>query len=145
MSNKAKWSSAWIYSSIAILTAYSFLLEAAAPEGWLITGSKPQEYDCEVDSQAMYNNKPSAYLEAKKADVEGFGTLMQFFSAGQYTEKRVRLSAFVKSEGVRDWAGLWMRVDKGKKLLAFDNMQDRPIKGTTAWHNYEVVLDVPPD
>ena len=28
-------------------------------------------------------------------------------------------------------------------MLGFDNMMDRPIKGTTAWQNYEVVLDVP--
>ena len=28
-------------------------------------------------------------------------------------------------------------------MLAFDNMQDRPIKGTTDWQNYAVVLDVP--
>jgi lipoprotein NlpI len=29
------------------------------------------------------------------------------------------------------------------KVLAFDNMQDRPIKGTTDWTNCAVVLDVP--
>jgi hypothetical protein len=78
------------------------VLEAVAPKGWLIVGSKPQEYDCDVDSQAVFNNKPSAYLKAKKADVEGFGTLMQFFSAVQDTGKRVRPSAFVTSEGARD-------------------------------------------
>jgi AraC family transcriptional regulator len=27
-------------------------------------------------------------------------------------------------------------------MVAFDNMQDRPIKGTTDWQRYEVVLDV---
>jgi hypothetical protein len=39
-----------------------------------------------------------------------------------------------------------MRVDGSgdpPKLLAFDNMVDRPVKGTTAWQHYEVVLDVP--
>ena len=58
-------------------------------------------------------------------------------------------SAFVKSDSVQDWAGLWMRVDKGSdataKVLSFDNMQDRPIKRTTGWRNYEGVLDVPRD
>ena len=29
------------------------------------------------------------------------------------------------------------------KLLQFDNMDDRPIKGTTDWKEYSVVLDVP--
>jgi len=37
-------------------------------------------------------------------------------------------------------------VDKGKEMgVAFDNMQDRAIKGTTDWRLYEVVLDVPED
>jgi len=37
-------------------------------------------------------------------------------------------------------------VDKGKETgVAFDNMQDRAIKGTTDWRRYEVVLDVPED
>ena len=49
----------------------------------------------------------------------------------------------MKAEEVADWAGLWMRVDKGSTAVSFDNMKDRPIKGTTAWQNYEVILDVP--
>jgi hypothetical protein len=38
-----------------------------------------------------------------------------------------------------------MRVDGAGSLLAFDNMQNRPIKGTTDWKRYDVVLDVPPE
>jgi hypothetical protein len=38
-----------------------------------------------------------------------------------------------------------MRVDGPRdEPLAFDNMQNRPISGTTRWTNYDVVLDVPP-
>jgi hypothetical protein len=70
---------------------------------------------------------------------------MQDFRADKYAGKRVRFSAFAKSDGVGDWAGLWMRVDKDKDSVAFDNMQDRAIKGTTGWQKYEVVLDVPQD
>src|SRR5262249_18322168 len=62
--------------------------------------------------------------------------------AEQYAGKRLRFTAFVKSEGVQDWAGLWMRVDKGKESVAFDNMQDRPIKGSNGWREYAVGLDV---
>jgi hypothetical protein len=38
-----------------------------------------------------------------------------------------------------------MRVDGPKRAvtLALDNMQNRPIRGTTDWTRYEVVLDVP--
>jgi hypothetical protein len=68
----------------------------------------------------------------------------------EYVGKRVRLTGFVKAEQVTGSAGLWMRVDgpggyssgKPAQMLAFDNMQDRPITGTTDWGQYQVVLDV---
>lgn len=39
---------------------------------------------------------------------------------------------------------MWLRIDGPKgEPLGFDNMQQRPIKGTTEWKKYEIVLDVP--
>jgi beta-lactamase regulating signal transducer with metallopeptidase domain len=118
---------------------------SGAPRGWILAGSKPANYLTGVDQKSQYQGHPSAYLKAGPSATEGFGTLMQSFSATQYVGKRVRFSAAVKSEDVKDWAGLWMRVDQGSAMLAFDNMANRPIKGTTNWHNYQVVLDVPKD
>jgi hypothetical protein len=127
------------------------------PDNWGLTGINRAGYETGVDSHITINGHPSAYLKSKFAPglredsvgpiPEGFGTLMQGFSAQNYTGKRLRLSAFVKSENVKDWAGLWMRVDKGPshQPVAFDNMHDRPIKGTTGWQNYHVVLDVASD
>ena len=71
---------------------------------------------------------------------------MQSFSAEKYLNKRVRFSGYVKSQDVNESAALWMRIDgKGSpvKTLEFDNMNNRPIKGTTDWKKYSVVLDVP--
>ena len=71
---------------------------------------------------------------------------MQMFDADDYRGKRVRLSGYVKSELVEPWAGLWMRVDgPNGKMLSFDNMENRPIVGTTDWQKCEIVLDVPED
>jgi hypothetical protein len=128
---------------LVLLAACSLALQAAAPKGWFVAGSKPTEYESGIDTVAAYNGHPSAYLKAKVSSVEGFGTLMQDFRADHYLGKRVRFSAFVKTERAQDWAGLWMRVDKESKQLAFDNMQDRSIKRTTDWKQYVVVLDVP--
>lgn len=129
----------------AIFLACSLGAWGTVPQGWYLAGSKPAEYESGVDTQLKHGDFPSAYLKAKKPAIDGFGTLMQDFRADHYLGKRVRLSASVKTEGVQDWAGLWMRVDKGTGTtpLAFDNMQDRPIKGTTDWQHYDVVLDVP--
>ena len=130
---------------LVLLLTCSLALQAAAPAGWFLAGTKPASYEAGVDAQAAYNGHPSAYLKSKVSDTGGFGTLMQDFRADNYAGKRVRFSAFVKSDGVQSWAGLWMRVDKEKDSVAFDNMLDRPIKGTTGWQKYEVVLDVPQD
>jgi hypothetical protein len=54
------------------------------------------------------------------------------------------MSASAKSDGIGNWAGFWMRVDEPQSnAISFDNMQDRPIKGTTGWTTYQIVLDVP--
>ncbi|HWC16256.1 MAG TPA: hypothetical protein VG498_04550 [Terriglobales bacterium] len=132
-----------------LLAAWVCWLQAAAPHGWFLAGSKPANYETGIDPEASYHDAHSAFLKSKTPDLEnegsGFGTLMQSFRAEQYLGKRVRLTGYIKSAAVREWAGLWMRVDKGSSSVAFDNMQDRAIKGTTDWHRYEVVLDVPKD
>jgi len=141
--------------SFAVFSLCAIGLHAAVPEGWFFAGSKPQEYDCSVDLTTPYNGLPSTYIKSKLGiTTTGFGSMMQEFSSGPYAGKRIRMSAFVKTEGVSHWAGLWMRVDDANhprngypSSLAFDNMhdgiKDRSIKGTSGWQNYSVVLDVP--
>jgi len=116
---------------------------SAAPPGWILAGNDRDNYLTGIDRDVLYLGHPCAYLRGKPSATKGFGTLMQQFSASQYLGKRIRLSASVKSEEVSDWAGVWMRVDQGMTTVAFDNMQNRPIKGTTGWKDYAVVLDVP--
>lgn len=91
----------------------------------------------------MNEGQPSAYLAAKVQETGGFGTLMQSIDSAKYAGKRVRLRAMVHSKNVADWAGVWMRVDSGEKMVAFDNMQRRAIRGDQTWRTYDVVLNVP--
>jgi beta-lactamase regulating signal transducer with metallopeptidase domain len=116
-----------------------------APSGWFMAGSKPASYQTGVDRAMIQNGHPSAFLKSATPVSDGFGTLMQTVSATDYTGKRVRLRAWVSSQDVGDWAGVWMRVDKDNTMVAFDNMQNRAIKGTQSWKAYDVVLDVPAD
>lgn len=114
------------------------------PRGWLKRGSNPDDYDMGIDQNETFRGKPCGYIKSHESP-RGFGTLMQMFKAKSYLSNRVKLTGMAKSEGVEKWAGFWMRVDggPGKQPLSFDNMQDRPIKGTTGWTKYQVVLDVP--
>lgn len=131
------------------MAALAGSLDAAAPRGWHLAGSKPADYETGLDAHIRYQDAPSAFLKSNTPglvnDGVGFGTLMQSFQAQHYLGKRVRFRGFVKSDAVWGWAGLWMRVDSGSSAVAFDNMQNRSINGTTDWHRYDVVLDVPKD
>jgi hypothetical protein len=119
---------------------------AKAPANWIVAGAAPRDYVVGVDKAVALAGKPSAFIKAAKREPGGFGTLMQIFRADDYRGKRLRFSARVKSSDVAEWAGLWMRVDgKQDKPTAFDNMQRRPIKGTTPFTEYQVVLDVAPE
>lgn len=113
-------------------------------KSWFMAGSKREDYELGIDPMATRNGKKSGYLKARVSEPGGFGTMMQMFQADAYLNKRMRFSANVKSEGVENWAGLWMRIDGPKsEMLGFDNMRNRPIKGKTDWQKYNVVLDVP--
>ena len=120
--------------------------EETTVKSWVLAGDHPHDYEQGIDTEVTFNSKKSAYLRSKGSEPEGFGTLMQTFQAKAYLGKRLRYSAHVKSEEVEKWAGLWMRIDGPQVgMLGFDNMQNRPIKGTTDWQRYEIVLNVPQD
>ena len=111
--------------------------------GWFLAGSAPEDFEAGTDHAVAYDGKSSGYISATVRSSAGFGTLMQMFKADKYLGKRLRLSAYVKTERV-DSCGLWMRIDgSGKTMLSLDNMQNRPIHWTTDWQKIEVVLDVP--
>ena len=134
----------WTVAFGAVVLVVSCLsLFAEIPRGWFLAGTKPADYEVAVDHESEYSHYTSVVLHAKRATVDGFVTLMQQFRADDYRGKRLRLSGSLKAEGVQDWAGLWMRVNQGKLVVAFDNMHDRPVRGTRGWHDYEIVLEIP--
>lgn len=119
-------------------------IEADAPPGWRLAGVNPDAYRIELDTTVVHGGRQSARITATGDTSKGFATLSQQIDAHNYAASRVRLSAWVRTEKVDAWAGLWMRVDVGKTSAAFDNMQNRPLAGTRDWQRVEIVLDVDP-
>lgn len=116
------------------------------PEGWILAGTAPKDYQVSVLPEKREGNNVVLLESGANPDPSKFGTLSQYCSADQYLGKRVRMTGYLKSENVKNWAGMWFRVDDSKQKdlsLSFDNMSDRPIKNTTDWKKYEIVLDVP--
>ena len=108
-----------------------------------MAGSNPESYEIGIEKNTERNGNV-AYLKSKDSKIKGFGTIMQSFDPNNYLGKKVKLTAYIKANNVKDWAGMWLRIDGSSgKNLGFDNMGDRPIKGTTPWTKYEIILEVP--
>lgn len=128
---------------LTVLTIFAFKpIDFDDIKGWFLAGSDPKSYEIGVvkDQERKGN---VGYLKSVK-EANGFGTVMQSFIPTDYLGKRVRLTGYIKSKDVKDWAGMWFRIDgEDKNPLGFDNMQKRAIKGSTNWKKYEIVLDAP--
>ena len=131
-------------ASLAVAALGTCVVWADVPSGWIVAGSAPADYEFSRDETTSASGRHSARIVAKPgAGSNGFGTLMQTIDAESYRGGRWRLSAKLKTSGTAR-AQMWMRVDgPERKVLAFDNMDSRPITGTTDWKRYEIVLDVP--
>jgi hypothetical protein len=114
-------------------------------KGWQILGESGC-CDVYIDTTTRYSGEASGTIKSKlfSNDIKRQTVyLMQNIKADNYKGKRLRMSAFVKSENV-ERAALWMRMDgEDMKVFNLDTMDNRPIKGTIDWQKYELVLDVP--
>ncbi|MFB4213465.1 helix-turn-helix transcriptional regulator [Shouchella sp. JSM 1781072] len=120
-------------------------MEVTPIKGWILAGDEPQNYEVGLDTKNVHQGKQSAYIKANTVKLNGgFVTLMQQFRAEKYRGKRMKLSGFIKTNGIEEYCGLWMRVEnKQLDVLQFDNMFNRKISGDTDWNIYSVVLDIP--
>jgi hypothetical protein len=122
-----------------------------APSGWSIAiegsgipgGQNASDYAAEIDRKVTHGGQGAMSLRSVVAAPKDFRAVTQCVKADLYRGKRVRLAGYLRTRDVADWSGLWLRVDGPARLLAFDNMEPRAVKGTTDWTRYEVVLDVP--
>jgi hypothetical protein len=109
---------------------------------WFMAGSHPADYAFE-----RISNRAGA-LRCRIDEPNGFGTLMQRFKADAFRGHRVALTGQLRGEGIdghESWGGLWMRVDaEATPGIAFDNMQERAIRGATPWLDARVVLEISP-
>jgi C-terminal processing protease CtpA/Prc len=94
-----------------------------------------------VDGQIVHGGRWSARLERDASSPNGFSTITKAIPM-DFTGVRIEWRGFVRSEGVSNYLGLWMREDGDIPGLAFENMQQRQIKGTRDWTEYSITLPV---
>ena len=133
-----------IAATLVAAVANASEVDPKLPAPWFKNGAPPAAEECDagVDAQMEARGTRNITLNCE-ATHEGFVGAMQTFSATSYRGQRVRFSALIKGEGIEGWGGIWVRVDDTDKPgSAFDNMQDRAVKGTADWTPYSIVLDV---
>jgi hypothetical protein len=114
--------------------------------GWALTGSNPQAYEVRCEDPGSACLVPLLRTRATASPPLGTASLTHGESAIPWRGHRVVVKAELKAGRIDGWAALWMRIDGANDApLAFDNMQNRPLRGTSAFRWHRVVLDVPPE
>jgi RNA polymerase sigma factor (sigma-70 family) len=91
----------------------------------------PSDYEFGL-AEGTFEGRRVASLRSTVKPARDFGACRQEIAADDYRGKRIRFAAALKAvEVTNGWAGLWLRVDGAQRgtTLAFDNMEDRAVKG----------------
>ena len=118
------------------------------PPGWFnsagFVADVSTAYEISVVPRPDGGSGACVLFQNPKATENEFGSLMQRFPASYLVNKTIRLEGEVRTKNVAQWAGLWLRADDDAgNMLSFDNMENRPIRGTTSWTKYVIQLPLP--
>jgi len=83
---------------------------------WFLSGERAEDYEYGIDPKLKYQGKTCMYLRPRVPQPRDFAAVMQMIKANPYRNKRMRLD--------------------GVDTHLLDNMEDRPIQGTTDWRTY---------
>ncbi len=118
------------------------------PPGWTFSSANSDDYDAGIDEKVKHSGTRCVFLKSVVPEARPLAYLSQGFSPEPYLGKRLRMSAWVKSNCQGGRAQLWLRIagdwaSTNAKPNCFDNMEDRPILDVTDWTQYKIVVEVP--
>jgi hypothetical protein len=117
-------------------------------KGWTFRGGPSQNFDWGIDTNMVYQGKPSFFIKTKEGDSKGKYVLQQAFLADEYRGKRLRLSGFLKTEHVEGFSKehggttLWLQIQGVNETLRQANAQEHAL-GTHDWVRRELEVEVP--
>jgi hypothetical protein len=116
------------------------------PDLVFVDRSTPDQYLAGIDPQVERSGSgPVGYIRSL-GKATGHGTRAAQVAAEPFHGKRVRVSGWVRTRDVKNWAGIQVSVvGLDGRLLSNDDMADRPITGSADWRQYDCVLDVADD
>ena len=116
--------------------------QTRAPQGWssgIGKGSSGIQSDIKPRADSSIKREGRYSLSMEWSGGGSFASVVHVIDK-KADAASIKLSGYLKTESVEGRAGLWMRIDGRTQTLAFDNMQSRPVSGTTGWTQYEITL-----
>jgi len=110
------------------------------PVGW--TGDPPETIS--LDSKVVHSGKWAVRLAR---DAGSSDTLSSMFKAipVDFGGTTIEYRGFLRTEDVTGFAGLVMSVNSRTGNLAFDDMSDQNLNGSTEWKEYSIKLPLNPE
>jgi hypothetical protein len=126
--------------AVFVVLSLSLTVYAApsAIKGWVLEGT---DFELSLDQRVVHGGRASAHLKALVPQPRETA-LLQFIAADAYRGKRVRISGWIKTEGVQ-MAAVGARVETNDAGQMFAYGRDE-VRGNHDWTRREVVLDVDP-
>lgn len=118
--------------------------DSTMPSGWGKRRQPGAHALIGTDTIIKHSGKASLCIKAPYVDYNKTDGISQFFDARQYRGKWVKISAYIKTEGVfRALLGLGV-YGTGDSVLGWAR-EATYIEETTDWIKYDLVIDVPSD
>lgn len=101
--------------------------------------------DLATEHERLLSDITAAASRQGQGGPGGWTTATGSFPVADARGKKLRFSAWIRTEGVTGWAGAWWRNDTPGGVNGFNNMSEKGIKGTTEWTRHEFSFDIPAD
>jgi C-terminal processing protease CtpA/Prc len=94
-----------------------------------------------MDDKIVHRGQWSVRIERNTQSAGEFSVIGRPIS-WEFSGKSIEMRGFLRTENVTGYAGLWMRQDNGRDMLALENMESQQLKETHDWAEYKIALPV---
>lgn len=123
-------------------------LDFEAPEctaGW-VEDPYYTSFEARPDSSIKQSGQQSLRIHTTTSPLGfDYGSMVQRFPIDEAANKHIRLSGFIRTENVSEFAGIWWYALDSRGALSYADLSANGPSGTTPWAPYAIELDIPAD
>ena len=133
--------------SLIILLSKLNGISQTLPAAWKKGGNMAGSYSMELKPNEGMNKSNAIVLQSIGKDVWGSGAILQIISTNNYVGKRIKLSAFIKTENVKNYTNLILKLENDRNE-SWNNTEKlnqeilTQLKGTFEYKKIEAYLNI---